>query len=145
MRYMDYMKFILIGLLFFGSICAVVSAQVSTGDRIWDADANQSLDYTWTATSYSGFYYGLDSGEGSETLTIQLDSKTDRSIGDGELIYSTKPINTDFEHNDWGSYQVIGFMAERYFAAFTGATEFADGTVSLMSDGQLSKVLLDED
>ncbi|MBN2488981.1 MAG: S-layer protein, partial [Methanosarcinaceae archaeon] len=28
---------------------------------------------------------------------------------------------------------------------FTGATEFADGTVSLMSDGQLSKVLLDED
>ena len=145
MRYMDYMKFILIGLLLFGSICAVVSAQVSTGDRIWDADANQSLEYIWTATSYSGFYYGLDSGEGSEKLTIQLDSKTDRSIGDSELIYSTKPINTGFEHGNWGSYQVIGFMAERYFAAFTGATEFADGAVSLMSDGQLSKVLLDDD
>ncbi|MBN1133917.1 MAG: S-layer protein [Methanosarcinaceae archaeon] len=145
MRYIDYLKFMLMGLIIFGSVCAVVSAQASTGDRIWDADANQSLEYVWNSKSYSGFYYDLDSGEGSETLTIKLDSKTDRSIDDGELIYTTKPINTNFEHDDWGSYQFIGFMAERYFAAFTEDTEFAGKSVSLMSDGQLSKVLLDDD
>ncbi|MEZ5336233.1 MAG: S-layer protein domain-containing protein [Methanolobus sp.] len=50
-----------------------------------DADENVSLEYTWTALTYSGFYYDLDSGEGSETLTITLDDYDDRSIGDGEL------------------------------------------------------------
>lgn len=131
--------FILVGL-----ICGMASAQGFTGDRIWDADANQSLEYTWNSQSYSGFYYDLDSGEGSETLTIKLDSKTDRSIAEGDLVYSTKPTDTDFEHDQWGSYQVIGFMAERYFAGYTESSEFADD-VSLMSDGQLAKVLIDDD
>jgi len=33
-----------------------------TGDRIWDALTDPSNDYTWTALTYSGFYYDLDSG-----------------------------------------------------------------------------------
>nr|WP_321497898.1 S-layer protein domain-containing protein [uncultured Methanolobus sp.] len=122
-----------------------MAANNSTGNRIWDADENLSLEYTWTALSYSGFYYDLDSGVGSETLTITLDSDSDRSIGDGDLEYTTTPIDTDFEHGDWGSYQVIGFMAERYFAGYTDDTDFADDSVSLISDGILSKVLLDDD
>nr|WP_242492477.1 S-layer protein domain-containing protein [Methanolobus psychrotolerans] len=122
-----------------------MAANNSTGNRIWDADENLSLDYTWTALSYSGFYFDLDSGEGSETLTIKLDSNSDRSIGAGDLKYSTAPIATSFEQGDWGSYQVIGFMAERYFAGYTDTTEFADDDVSLISDGILTKVLLDDD
>jgi S-layer protein (TIGR01567 family) len=122
-----------------------VAANNSTGNRIWDADENLSLEYTWTALTYSGFYYDLDSGVGSETLTITLDSDSDRSIGDGDLEYATTPINTEFEQDDWGSYQVIGFMAERYFAGYTDDTEFADDSVSLISDGILAKVLLDDD
>jgi S-layer protein (TIGR01567 family) len=123
----------------------VMAANNSTGNRIWDADENLSLEYTWTALTYSGFYYDLDSGEGSETLTITLDSDSDRSIGEGDLEYSTKPIDTDFEYGDWGSYQVIGFMAERYFAGYTDDTDFADDSISLISDGILSEVLIDAD
>ena len=122
-----------------------MAANNSTGNRIWDADENLSLNYTWTALTYSGFYYDLDSGEGSETLTITLDSDSDRGIGEGDLEYATKPIDTDFEYGDWGSYQVIGFMAERYFAGYTDDTEFADDSVSLISDGILSEVLRDDD
>ncbi|WP_298682540.1 S-layer protein domain-containing protein [uncultured Methanomethylovorans sp.] len=122
---------------------AVVSKTYLSGDRIWDADANQSLDYTWTALSYSGFYYDLDTGEGSETMTVHLESDSDRSIDEGDLEYETTPITTEFEYDDWGDYQVVGFMAEKYFAGYLDTTEFAD-EVSVMSDGMLSKVLIDE-
>ncbi|MDW7732357.1 MAG: S-layer protein domain-containing protein [Methanolobus sp.] len=123
-----------------------VAQDNSTGNRIWAADSNVSLEYTWTAQSYPGFYYDLDSGEGSETLTVTLQSYSDRSIQDGDLEYVTVPIETDFEHNDWGSYETIGFMANRYFAAYTNSTEFTDGdTISMMSNGELSEILLDTD
>lgn len=121
----------------------VVPKTYQSGDRIWDANANQALDYTWTALSYSGFYYDLDSGEGSETMTIHLDSRSDRSIGRGDLIYETTPIATDFKYRNWGKYQVIGFMAEKYFAGYLDTTQFAD-EISVMSDGILAKVLIDE-
>jgi len=65
--------------------------------------------------------------------------------GDGELEYSTAPITTDFEHDEWDSYQVIGFMAERYFAAYTINSTFADDPVNMMARGQLSKILIDND
>ncbi|AGB50279.1 S-layer-related duplication domain protein [Methanomethylovorans hollandica DSM 15978] len=121
----------------------VASKTYLSGDRIWDADANQSLDYTWTALSYSGFYYDLDTGEGSETMTVHLDSRSDRSIDREDLEYETTPITTDFEYGNWGKYQVIGFMAEKYFAGYLDTTRFTD-EISVMSDGILSKVLLDE-
>ncbi len=121
----------------------VASKTYLSGDRIWDADANQSLDYTWTALSYSGFYYDLDTGEGSETMTVHLESDSDRSIDDGDLEYETTPITTEFEYDDWGDYQVIGFMAEKYFAGYLDTTEFADEN-SIISDGILAKVLVDE-
>ncbi|WP_406661183.1 S-layer protein domain-containing protein [Methanolobus sp. ZRKC3] len=124
---------------------AAAAANNSTGNLIWDADDDLSLEYTWTALSYSGFYFDLDSGEGSETLIVKLDSDSDRSINDGDLEYITSSIETDFEQNDWGSYQVIGFMAEQYFAAYSDDTEFARDDISLMSDGELSKVLIDSD
>ncbi len=116
-----------------------------TGDRIWDALTSPSLIYTWTAKSYSGFYYDLDSGLGSESMEIKLTSGS-RTVGSGNLKYTTTPINTDFERTAWGSYQVIGFMAENYFAGYTLAnTSFADETVNLISSGQMSKVLLNEE
>ncbi len=117
----------------------------TTGNRIWSADESLSLEYTWTPQSYSGFYFDLDTGEGSETLTVNLQSETSRTIPAGALEYSTTPINTDFDRGAWGSYQVIGFMAERYFAGYTNNTQFTDDDISLMSNGQLTRVLIDED
>ncbi len=116
-----------------------------TGDRIWDALTSPSLIYTWDAKSFSGFYYDLDSGLTSESLEIKLTSGS-RTVGSGNLKYTTTPINTDFERTAWGSYQVIGFMAENYFAGYTLAnTSFADENVNLISSGQMSKVLMNEE
>ena len=128
------------------TLCETAAAQASdsTGNRIWDENTGQSLNYTWTPQTYSGFYYDLDTGEGSENMTVQLTAGS-RSIAEKNLQYETKPIKTDFEYGDWGSYQVIGFMAERYFAGYTENSSFANDDISVISEGQLSKVLIDSD
>jgi S-layer-related duplication domain len=114
-----------------------------TGDRIWEDDGDHSYTYIWDAKSFSGFFYDLESGLSSESMTI---SDIDSSLGDGDIVYETKPVETDFEHSGWGSYQIIGFMAEKYFAGYTDNTTI-DGAeeVSMMSSGQLSKILIDDD
>lgn len=141
----NYIK-ILCLLLACGLLCLSAAAQASdsTGNRIWDENANESLNYTWTPQTYSGFYYDLDTGEGSENLTVQL-SKGSRTIEKENLQYETVPIQTDFEYGKWGSYEVIGFMAERYFAGYTANSSFANKEISVISGGQLSKVLMDTD
>ncbi|HWQ49328.1 MAG TPA: S-layer protein domain-containing protein [Methanosarcina sp.] len=141
----SYIK-ILYLFLALGLLCLSAAAQAadSTGNRIWDENANKSLTYTWTPQTYSGFYYDLDTGEGSENLTVQL-SKGSRTIEKENLQYETVPIQTDFKYGNWGSYEVIGFMAERYFAGYTANSSFANKEISVISDGQLSKVLIDTD
>ncbi|AKB25849.1 S-layer family duplication domain protein [Methanosarcina sp. MTP4] len=139
----NYFK-ILCVFLTIGLLLGTAAAASDSGDRVWDENANQSLKYTWTPQTYSGFYYDLDTGEGSENLTVQLEEGS-RVIEDGNLQYFTKPIETEFEYGGWGSYQVIGFMAERYFAGYTENTDFVNDDISVISDGQLSKVLLDDD
>ncbi len=133
-------------ILLLAGLCITAAAQASnsTGDRIWDENTSQSLNYTWTPQTYSGFYYDLDTGEGFENLNIQLTEKS-RTIEARYLQYETKPLQTDFEQGDWGSYQVIGFMAERYFAGYTANSSFANDNISVISEGQLSKVLIDSD
>jgi len=129
-----------------GLLCETSAAQIegSAGNRIWDANSSQNYTYTWTPQTYSGFYYDLDTGEGSENMTIQL-SEGSRSVQRDGLRYETKPIETRFEYGNWGSYQVIGFMAERYFAGYTENSSFVDDDISVISDGQLSKILIDSD
>lgn len=120
-----------------------------TGDLIWDALSSQSLVYTWTARSYSGFYYDLDSDMGSETLTITLTSSSvGSSVVSGDLVYTTTPINTNFEYTGsagWTTYNVAGFMAEKYFAGYPVGAFGITSSIDLMSRGQLSKVLIDRD
>ncbi|AKB20932.1 S-layer protein domain-containing protein [Methanosarcina sp. WH1] len=141
-------KYIIILCLFLalGLLCETAVAEVSdsTGNRIWDENSNQSLTYTWTPQTYSGFYYDLDTGEGSENMTVQLTAGS-RSIQKNGLQYETKPVETEFEFGDWGSYQVIGFMAERYFAGYTKNSSFVKDEISVISEGQLSKILIDND
>jgi S-layer protein (TIGR01567 family) len=132
--------------LLLGLLCGTAAAQASnsTGNRIWDENTGKNLTYIWTPQTYSGFYYDLDTGEGSENMIVQLTSGS-RTIEEENLRYETKPIQTGFEHKDWGSYEVIGFMAERYFAGYTGNSSFVKKNISVISQGQLSKVLTDTD
>jgi len=109
-------------------------------DRIWRE--GDSPEYTWTPQTFSGFFYDLKNDVGTEKLTIRL--QTGRSIDSGDLIYSTAAQDTDFEYSDWGSYQVMGFMADKYFAGYK-ANDVFDKDRSLINDGQLRRVLIDSD
>ena len=112
-------------------------------DRIWREDHNPRGLYTWTPQSFSGFFYDLKNEVGTEELTIDLPS-SGRSIDSNGLTYTTKAQDTEFQFKDWGSYQVIGFMADKYFAGYDEGV-VSDTNRSLINDGQLRKVLVDSD
>ncbi|MCL7412715.1 MAG: Ig-like domain-containing protein [ANME-2 cluster archaeon] len=117
----------------------VFSATYYSGDRIWSE--GMSTTYTWNPQSFSGFYYDLDTNEGSETLTIK---GIDRSLSRGDIIYETSPLPIKFDYGGWGTYDVIGFMADRYFAGYND-TSFASSGDNLLDKRKLSKVLTDND
>jgi S-layer protein (TIGR01567 family) len=117
------------------------STEIKFGtDRIWREDISP-LEYTWTPQTFSGFFYDLKNDVGTEKLTVKLQT-SGRSIDSGDLTYSTNSQDTDFEFGDWGSYQVIGFMADKYFAGYK-ANDVFDKDRSLINDGQLRRVLMD--
>lgn len=122
----------------------VQSKYYSSGNRIWDEDLGLSTTYKWTAQSYSGFFYDLDTGVSSEEMTIKDIS---RKIDEGNIEYITRATETKFEYSSWGSYQIIGFMAEKYFAGYVDDNVTVQGIddVSLISDGVLAKILIDSD
>ena len=115
--------------------------EVGEKNRIWSEGS--SLKYTWTPETFSGFFYDLENEVGTERLTVDLEPN-ERSLESGQLTYSTKPQVTDFEFEDWGEYEVIGFMAEKYFAGFKASDILSDDR-SLINDGQLRRVLVDSD
>ncbi|NJD52447.1 MAG: hypothetical protein FIB07_06210 [Candidatus Methanoperedens sp.] len=129
-------------------------ATFSTGNRIWDG-SNQNdfgLTYTWTPQSFSGFYYNAKDDVGTENITITMDSYSSRTIGTNKLVYSTSPQEVSFAHSGWGKYQVIGFMADKYFAGYTSNTSSANtrptttfSGMSALAQGGLHKVLIDDD
>jgi len=110
-------------------------------DRIWRQGISP-LDYTWTPLVFSGFFYDLDDKVGTENLTVHLSSETSRSIAEHNLKYETNVQPINFKFKDWGMYQVVGFMADKYFAGYSG-TNVVDKDISLINDGQLRKVLID--
>jgi S-layer protein (TIGR01567 family) len=116
-----------------------------TGNRVWDANKDMSLKYTWNPMSFYAFYYDLDSNVGNETLQVTLQTKTDRTIDKGDLAYTATPDNVSFKYKAWGSYNVIGFMAEKYFAGYTaGSTGITSTPISTVNSKQLHKILSDD-
>ncbi|MDO9098465.1 MAG: S-layer protein domain-containing protein, partial [Candidatus Methanoperedens sp.] len=108
---------------------------------------SQSTDttYDWNPLNFEGFYYDINEDVGSEKLSLK---RTDRSVSENNLIYTTTPQSVSFKYKKFGSFNVIGFMAEKYFAAYTSATstEITGGSPkSTISNKQLHKVLADDD
>ncbi|MDQ1283361.1 MAG: hypothetical protein QG666_1153, partial [Euryarchaeota archaeon] len=103
---------------------------------------SKESEFTWTVYNFEGFYYDIDENVGTETLTAKI---TDgKKIEEGDLVYSSKPQRVDFEFGSWGKYDVIGFMADKYFAGYNNETEFTD-EFSVIGESQLRKVLVDND
>ena len=120
-----------------------------TGNRIWDGGkpSDYSLKYTWTPMSFYAFYYDLDSNLGTESLQITLNGYSNRGISRGNLQYSTTPNSVQFKQSKWGSYDVIGFMADRYFAGYTSNTsrDITSSRISTLDSKQLHRVITDDD
>ncbi len=124
----------------------------TTGNRIWDGGRPDlfGLTYTWNPQSFSGFYYDVDSNVGNESIRIKLNSYTDRTISQNNIVYDTTPQEVEFGYPDFGKYQVIGFMADKYFAGYTVNTTPPNPTINIVAksalgQGQLHKVLIDDD
>ncbi|HUW68181.1 MAG TPA: S-layer protein domain-containing protein, partial [Candidatus Nanoarchaeia archaeon] len=104
-------------------------------------------DPIWTPLNFEGLLYDMDTGIGTESLSIERVNTGDRSIGEGDLEYTTKPISVNFEHKEdgWKTYQAIGFMGEKYFAGYQGTSTFISSDRSLIGEERLGKILTDED
>lgn len=134
---------------------SVRSTTYYSGNRIWDGSKPDdfALTYSWNPMSFSGFYYNAKDNVGNENISITLDGGyLSRTINEGKLVYTTSPEEVRFASSKFGRYQVIGFMADNYFAGYTinttnnntrPTTDFVGK--SAVSQGQLHKVLIDED
>ncbi|SNQ59889.1 S-layer protein domain-containing protein [Candidatus Methanoperedens nitratireducens] len=121
------------------------------GNRIWDGSKPDlfSTTYTWNPMSFPGFYYDAKSDVGNENIIITLDSHSDRTIDKGDIVYETTPEEVVFGYSAFGSYQVIGFMADKYFAGYNTTPPNARPSVNFadknaLGQGQLHRVLMDD-
>jgi len=106
--------------------------------------------FTWTADNFAGFYYDIDDNIKTEELTATVTDGNKLKEPDG-VVYTTRVQKDDFDYDAWGSYNVIGFMAEKYFAGYLD-TEGTDDILfeesddeNVLSDEQLLKILIDND
>jgi S-layer protein (TIGR01567 family) len=118
---------------------------------------------TYDNTNFAGFYYDIDKNLGKEQLTFKLtgDDPASKTLSDQEprgITYTTTAQPKNFKFKPWGQYEVIGFLAERYFAAYDNAVTAgmtdAGETVAyiydksknrnLMTNEQIAKVLMDD-
>ena len=100
----------------------------------------QTGDIVWNASNFAAFWYDPDGDLMTETLRIASGtlSDYDRTIEEQEI---------EFDCSEWGKYNVTSFMAETYFTGYSANTSgrITGETISLVSNGMLSKVLIDED
>ncbi len=113
---------------------------------VYDTDeATSSAPTIWDPMNFEGFYYNIDEDLGTEKLEVK---NTGTSIDDGNLVYTTTVQSVRFDYGDWGKYDVIGFMAEKYFAGYVEGEvdrDITDDSISLVSNKMLSKILIDSD
>jgi S-layer protein (TIGR01567 family) len=123
---------------------------------------------SWDNSTFAGFYYDIDKNIGNEKITFTLSNANPASAtladtpdanGVRGIVYTAEAQPKNFKFKPWGQYQVIGFMADRYFAAYdTVVTKrmaevnetlafLADKSKNdnLMTNEQISKVLMDTD
>ena len=137
-----------------------VNAQVQVRGPVANIGAGA---VTWDYKNFAGFYYDIDKNVGTESITLTmsdvdagttvatLSDQPDANNNRG-VVYSTQAQPVDFKFKAWGQYDVIGFLADKYFAAYM---QGANGTSyylydqsknrNLMTNNQLSKVLIDDD
>ena len=118
-----------------------IRGQVATGN------------FEWTVNNFAGFYYDIDDNLGTETLTTTITEGNKLQEPNG-ITYTTTAQKNDFDFEDWGYYNVIGFQANQYFAGYLNDENVPDENEILfresedensLSDEQLEAILMDDD
>ena len=107
--------------------------------------------YTWTADNFAGFYYDIDDNIKTEELTATITEGNKLLEPDG-VTYTTTAQKDDFEFEEWGSFNVIGFMADKYFAGYLDTADSTNDVLfeesddeNVLSDEQVLQILVDND
>lgn len=154
------------GLLALLSMVMTITAAGGTEIKGAPTDIN-TPEFTWNAMNFPGFYYDIDKNLGTEQLTLRpsesdgsqaILSDLEDASGYKGVVYQTTAQQKNFKFGPWGSYLVIGFLGEPYFAGYSDVTTPAmedAGTAmpllydrstnkNLMSAEQISRVLIDD-
>ena len=111
--------------------------------------------FTWNPQNFAGFYYDIKDDIGTESLTTNV---TDGNKLSGNspygVAYQTAAQRKDFKFEDWGYYNIMGFLAKKYFAGYVQDGNLSSENQILydqstdensLSDEQLEEVLVDDD
>ena len=94
----------------------------------------------WDASNFAGFFYDLKKDVSTESMKVL--AVNGRTIPENDLVYSTTIKNIDYQYTKdadsttlsaWGSYPVIGFMAQEYVP------------LSVNDASKMAKLILDSD
>lgn len=100
-------------------------------------EVKNGATYTWGPQNFSGFYYDIDKGIGTESINLKINDGFLKEQ-DG-IIYKTSAQRDNFKFDEWGEYWSIGFLGENYFAGY-----FADDSYYLYKDSEDANLMLDE-
>ena len=109
--------------------------------------------FTWNPQNFAGFFYDIKKDLGTETLKFVLTGGNELS-GNAPygVTYTTTAQNKAYERALWGSYKVISFQAEKYFAGYNQGVDEVSGSdifsaesidKNSLSKEQLEKILID--
>jgi len=104
-----------------------------------------TADAQWNAQNFAGFYYDFKDDIGTETLSTTL---TDNKLsGDSPygLRYETAAQPKKFEYEEWGSYNIIGFLGRSFLVSYLedSPLQHASKDFNLLGDSRLGRVLID--
>ncbi len=109
--------------------------------------------FSWDPQTFAGFFYDIKKDLGTENLKFVLtgDNKLSGDTPYG-VTYTTTAQNKAFERDLWGSYRIIGFRADKYFAGYNQGVDEASGSnifyaestdKNSLSSEQVEQILMD--
>jgi len=109
--------------------------------------------FSWDPQTFAGFFYDIKKDLGTENLKFVLtgDNKLSGDTPYG-VTYTTTAQDKAFERTLWGSYKIIGFRADKYFAGYNQGVDEASGSnifytestdKNSLSSEQVEQILMD--
>lgn len=106
---------------------AIADDKIEIRGTVYTVDTDNIKKPTWDAQSFAGFYYDIKSDISSEIMSIDRtvnSLQSSKTISEGELTYTTQPIEVLFKSYEKESvltegkstYSIMGWQAEKWVA-----------------------------